>query len=106
MRRFAKCQLERTRKMSGTSPGDGAQVPGMNRAVKVLVDKGPHPRDLPARQPARFDSFRARVALDLVSQDGRGSSERCLRRLAIMLQLMPHHFEELCQAARQIAEGQ
>src|ERR1700727_2091232 len=102
MRRFAKCQLERTRKMSGTSPGDGAQILGMNRAVQVLVDKGPHPGDLPTRQSARRGPFPARMALDLVLQDSRRSGERHLRRLAIMLELMPGRFKELRQAAHQI----
>src|ERR1700679_2299933 len=106
MRRFAKCQLERPREMRRASPRNRAQIPGMNRAVQVLVDKGPHPRDLAVHQPTRSGALRARVTLDLVLQDGRSSSERCLRRLAIMLQLMPRHFKELCQAACQVAEGQ
>src|SRR5580704_18139550 len=106
MRRFAKCQLERTRKMSGTSPGDGAQILGMNRAVQILVDEGPHPGDLPARQSPRRGPFPTRMALDLVLQDGPSSGERHLCRLAIMLELVPGRFKELCWAACQIAQGQ
>jgi hypothetical protein len=48
MRKVATLPLERTREMSGTTPCYSAQVPSTNRAVQVLVDKGPHPRDLPA----------------------------------------------------------
>src|SRR3984957_17173629 len=106
VRRFAKCQLERSREVSRATPRNRAQIPGMNRAMQILVDKGPHPSDLPTRKPCRSRLSCARMAFNLGLQDSRSSGKRRLRRFAIVLQLTPHHLEELCQAACQVAECQ
>src|SRR6266545_3673101 len=106
MWRFPEGKLERPREVRRGSPRDGAEVLGMNGPVQILVDEASHPRDLPAGQPRRPGSPRARMAFDLRLQDGRSGGERRLRRLAIVLELAPHDFKKLRQAARQIAERQ
>src|SRR6266850_5442984 len=106
MWRFSEGQLERSREVRRGSPRDGAEVLGVNGPVQVLVDEGSHPRDLPAGQPPRPGSLRARMAFDLRLQDGRGGGKRRLRHLAIVLELAPRYFKKLSQAARQIAERQ
>src|ERR1700722_15867981 len=102
VRRFAKCQFKRSREMSRASPCDGAQILGMNCAMQVHIDEGPNPHDLPARQSPRFGPLRTRMALDLKLQNGGGSNERCLCRLAIMLQLARRCLQKFNHIFRQI----
>ena len=102
--RFSEGQLERPREVRRASPRDGAEILGMNGSVQVLVDERSHPRDLPAGQSRGSGSPRARITLDLRLQDDRGGGQRCLRRLAIALELAPCHFNKLGQAVRQQIE--
>src|SRR6267142_4450279 len=104
MRRFSEGQLERPREVCRGSPRDGAEVLGMNGTVQILFDEASDPRRLPAGQPRRPGSLRARMAFDLRLQDVRCRGQRRLRRLAIVLELAPRHFKKLRLAARQIAE--
>src|SRR6516165_8179669 len=89
MWRFSEGQLERPREMRRAPPRYGAEVLGVNGAVQVPVDEGPHPRDLPAGQSRCPGPPCPRIAFDLRLQDARRGGQRRLGRLPIVLELAP-----------------
>jgi len=104
MRCFAEGLFERTREVRRASPRNGTEIPGVDRAVQILLDERPYARDLPAHQGTRSVRAAARATFYLRLQDRRRRCERCLRRLTIMVKLALCGLEKLGQAVRQIVE--
>src|SRR5580698_1731521 len=93
MWRLTNRQLELAREVRGASMRDGAEVPGVNGAVQIVVDVGSYAKDLPGRQAAPRGSVGARATFDLRLQDMRRCDERGFGGLLIALQFSLGSFE-------------
>src|SRR6266478_3500647 len=69
MRRLANGEFEFSTEVRWATLHNCAEIPNVNGAVQIAIDKGTHAQHLPRRQPAPCGAASARVALHLRLQE-------------------------------------